>query len=533
MNGTKLVRGLGQWGIMLAPRRIEATGRTVLTERLRSGFSAVLQRVRSFSAGVQRSARGALVWGWRRSCALAEEARDLWRRSRFLRRLCTSVLLGISIKLALAPFHHGGFGRDLENAAMDWMMRVHQGLLPRGDMPFRFVYIDIDERTYRAWGHPLHVPRDKLAQLIRFAVGGSPRLVIVDVDLTEPSGEADSELRSLLAEHRASKQPKPAILLVRAVAQRGRGTEMRPSFLDDVVPLDPYEQGVGKVYWTSSAFERDPDWTIRRWRTWEQGCLADHQRSLLSVTLAAAVLAADGANEVDIARLYEQIPPTHQPCAPATNTEASLAQPEHAQPSITIDAGSLRLKFPPTEINQRIRYVLPWELAPGRRWPLVSSGGRRGALLTPIPARSITEAAGSLSTELLRNAIVAIGGSFAEGRDLHLTPLGEMPGALILLNALHSLVRHGQVETPGTTPQILVLVSCILLCAVFSALFHSFWALLFSSLALIAVLLPLSFYLFNQGIWLDFALPLVAVLPKNLAGQYEDARHASRLHSEV
>lgn len=48
----------------------------------------------------------------------------------------------------------------------------------------------------------------------------------------------------------------------------------------------------------------------------------------------------------------------------------------------------------------------------------------------------------------LAGRVVGIGASFAESRDRHLTPLGEIPGALVLINAMQSLYRHGELTAP-------------------------------------------------------------------------------------
>jgi len=43
------------------------------------------------------------------------------------------------------------------------------------------------------------------------------------------------------------------------------------------------------------------------------------------------------------------------------------------------------------------------------------------------------------------------------------------------------------------------------------ACFTSFYGMLFSGLLIILVMMPISFGLFQAGVWLDFAIPLLAV----------------------
>jgi CHASE2 domain-containing sensor protein len=41
----------------------------------------------------------------------------------------------------------------------------------------------------------------------------------------------------------------------------------------------------------------------------------------------------------------------------------------------------------------------------------------------------------------LDGSIVAIGGSYSDAHDLHATPVGQMPGALVLLNAINTVLQ--------------------------------------------------------------------------------------------
>lgn len=50
-----------------------------------------------------------------------------------------------------------------------------------------FTLFDIDERTYRQWGSPRLIPRDKLKSLIERAVQGGADVVVIDVDLSRLS----------------------------------------------------------------------------------------------------------------------------------------------------------------------------------------------------------------------------------------------------------------------------------------------------------------------------------------------------------
>ncbi|SVD86106.1 uncharacterized protein METZ01_LOCUS438960, partial [marine metagenome] len=116
-----------------------------------------------------------------------------------------------------------------------------------------------------------------------------------------------------------------------------------------------------------------------------------------------------------------------------------------------------------------------------------------------------------LDPSLLKDRIVVIGGSFAENRDNYLTPIGMMPGAMILINAMHSLLQYGQMERPSPWLLYGLELVLILIASVIFALTETFAAKLISGLVTLILLLPLTFSFFKYGLWLDFALPLLGV----------------------
>ena len=105
----------------------------------------------------------------------------------FLQHLLKSLVIGAIAAIVLhmaRPYVPGLAGA--ETAATDWAIKFWQD---RSDTAVianeQFVFLDIDERTYRDWGEPLFVPRDKLHRLIHFAAEAPAKLLIVDIELTK------------------------------------------------------------------------------------------------------------------------------------------------------------------------------------------------------------------------------------------------------------------------------------------------------------------------------------------------------------
>jgi len=97
-----------------------------------------------------------------------------------------------------------------------------------------------------------------------------------------------------------------------------------------------------------------------------------------------------------------------------------------------------------------------------------------------------------------------------------------MPGALIVANAVQSLGHHGELRTPDLALTIAIEAGLIFAISLFFALFDSFLGSLLSALAVLLVLLPASLLAFRSGLWLSFAIPLIAIVVHKLFAETED-----------
>ena len=115
------------------------------------------------------------------------------------------------------------------------------------------------------------------------------------------------------------------------------------------------------------------------------------------------------------------------------------------------------------------------------------------------------------SLETLTDKIVVIGGSYSDGHDIHQTPLGRMPGALVLLNSIHSLLQYGNIKPLPDWSKFFVTALLIALMGMIFLYVNSFWKAQVLNLLLIFILLPFSVALLRYGIWLNFATPLIFI----------------------
>lgn len=414
------------------------------------------------------------------------------------RHILVNMSIGLSLSLFLNVFHVVPWLHEKEEKALDWVIAMNvgtpNGLGPSSDRPEHlYAFVDLDEWTYRAWGEPLFTPRTKLAELIADVVAAQPSLVIVDIELDRPNRDApaqDVELQHTLAGLPAG----PPVILVKSLRPSLKPStlpEPRQSFLDQTVAAS------NRLYWASPTFLRDDSQSIRRWKI--AVCAEQSQKPTLlpSVQLLAYALLSHGPGGNLIGELTTQLEKNNEVCSGAA---------QGGQGSLVLGGQS----FPLDEEGQenRILYSMKQGIAP----QMVQVGPEERPLFVSVPAQAILSGgAGTSLQDTLHDRVVIIGGSFADSFDIHKTPLGNMPGAIIILNSLRSLFTYGVDHHPSWIVSTLIEVGLITLMTFFFIWFNSFWGMLLSGVIIIVILLPASILAFRYGVWLDFAIPLAAV----------------------
>ncbi|MCP4700304.1 MAG: CHASE2 domain-containing protein, partial [Gammaproteobacteria bacterium] len=404
----------------------------------------------------------------------------IWRRSPLPRAVLLLIaVLSIVYYLPYSPV------RALEEYALDVLIAITQHHI--SDSSSQFVFFDIDDDTYRkSWKKPLLTPRRHIKTLLDIAVEAQAAVVILDIDLSL-AGEDGEVLRQTLQDHSASAQCPDRrnqagklctqILLVRFFEFAGEYWEPIPSFLDEVVEESP------NLHWVSASLNTPA--FVRAWQPWQSACVEGKtELTPGAVWMAAALLAEPEIGAVG--SIYQALKGFEGGACGTALTQGLLPwqyPQEHTRP--------LHLELPASSRQQRILYKIDGEYH-GHSLLRVWSA----ADLRPDSAESeYLKAAGQA---------VLIGGSFPAAGDTKVTPLGNMPGAVVLLNALYSFQQFGQlVSVP--------FLVCILLCGGAAAGLYFIncrrgimWTLALGTATGIAWF-SVSFHLLSYGIWLDFS----------------------------
>lgn len=435
----------------------------------------------------------------------------------YYRRFIINMLVGLSILLLAFIFRESAFLVGIENEGIDTLMQIRQKVIPVNKNIPPFILLDIDDNTYQAWNAPLFTPRDRLHNLISTAVNAQARLVIVDVDLSRKTPMAGLEKYTQALKHHpydqalsdylagyaitcASKPTCPPIILARSFQSMSAfHLNTRSSFLDDAVQKSaPY------VQWASTLFFRDSyEHKVRHWWLWQSACTAQQPIVIPSIELLVAALIRNNISQPDS---LEQSLQAFQP-------QDCFGTPTTHLPPNNIQIGKLTVSTGQGGIKQRVMFSMPWlvENKPPRL-PYYLKNQAGEPIVAILPAQPYAELPPTASLEALKNNIVVISGSYSEGHDTHLTPLGEMPGALIIINAIHTLLEYGEIKPLSTWSKMLTYFSLIMFMSLILARFGYGWGSIILGLFVLIVLIPSSILLFSYGIWLDFMLPLAVVM---------------------
>lgn len=452
-----------------------------------------------------------------------------WRGlARPRRHLIVNLFIGLLIALLLTPLHHSQWLRDFEDAALDWVLAINTGTGRFSGGP-GFAWIDAGDSTQIAWGEPPMFPRDALARLLTQILASDPTAVVVDIDLafSGHDADADRQLVEILSQHARNCRsgPCPPVILVKT-ARLPHGAP--PSWRESRVPgLEAVVSASPDLIWAVPYQERSSDLQVRRWRLWFSACDADgHIHSLPSIQLAVAVALGAKDRAAALRALDARLNDGRALCGAESDNHGPTMDPLTIAPSG--DSSRQTLRWDNSPIGRRIVFDMPG-LTRIPSWE--RSNGTTAPLLVRIPAIDLLGASDS-PIGPVTGRIALLGASHFDAGDMHKTPVGWMPGTLVVANTIHSLVRYGETRSVPMWVKLLIEAALIVLMAVIFQRFRSFWGMVASAVSVLVVLMPLSLWLFNYGVWLDFALPLIAVQLHEIAAAFEEKLHAGKTQDQ-
>ena len=451
------------------------------------------------------------------------KALERWK-ARYPKRfeLALSVVFGVLIEIVILRFQPPLLlVRRVGDDTADQMIRLLERTTYSIPKSPAFVLIDIDDATWKAWGSHLVTPRAYLAILLERVARSKPLAVALDVDLAYSDGTDGKALKAFLEDY---KSDWPPLLLVRSLADDPDGGLPRPR-------LTEYDRAIGprtvngdlvpakdNVIFTSPLFERDGDGKVRRWKLFAEACNGLAPIVVPSMHLAAAMIARQA--------IYGAPPGDQDP--PLERMTGSLAgfTPDNCKRANSGREGTLDplpldrpIRVEGDDVSKRVIYRVAWKPGVIGLGPVVeapdAAGGGETQLVEVRPARLAAPGDPGAALPELEGRIVVIGGSFTGSGDRYNTPLGVMPGSLMIINAIEALTENGTPREFSTLGRVAISLLVIVVASCLTLILRPIVA----AAAFSAFLLMLMFAFLNSfqaGAVLDLAVPAVGAFVHDL-----------------
>jgi len=468
---------------------------------------------------VIKSIRSTCGWLWR-----------AWARFGHLNQhWVINIAIGVTIALAIIVARDNRIVVAAQNWALDVAMQgAAEANGARDRVRPALTFIDIDEETWRnpRWGggEPFRAPRKGLLALVDYALEHEARYLVVDVIVESRDDPEDIEFAHEI-EKRATRleETKQHLFFVRTIRDPLKGLEqlapqLRSSPVDAAIRRHPEQLHAVEPY-----FRVSRDGVLRTWQMWRIGCRSDaesgrgHWEVMPSVQLAIASLVQTPEGPQRFAIPWSA-PIEAEPCAVDLTALAQenaigtgVQSDERVQdwlrtrPDIT---GFDELPESTGDLSSHIFFKFHY---PPNSWQV-----------RLIPALNVLESTFHGQNPDFAHGVVVIGQSFEAARDQHATPLGAMPGAMVLINSINSILDVKLLREPNRICEVIFELISIILIGYLFARFDSFTATVGIFLTFVPILIGLNYLLLRSGIWLDFAVPLLGIFAHRMVAGFEE-----------
>jgi CHASE2 domain-containing sensor protein len=350
--------------------------------------------------------------------------------------------------LQIPAVKYSSFGQpDREMIGQAFSLKAN--VLKPGADPILFMDIDdeaiLDHLKPAPFAAPPddHTPRDLLAHLLQYILrapkGRAPTAVLLDVDIANRIDDPATvnRLHDALAAWTATPGAPTLVISRETFPAAYMGVQGG----DWVLPQTPYDDVVdhsnGRIVWAASRVLSDSNGVVREFSP--QGCVrTDHGETTLLADVAAVYRAAVGG----------RLPPGSPIAAAlAKGCDPTASAKTRESPGELID---YQFSYP-------VSGSLPaWGDMP-KTWPGYGACGASdpAAFIQVVPAGAVEQAGSDADVDLLCRRLVLIGGTNQIGNDVQKTPLGVMPGVMILANAVRGLeITHGGMRQAPIAAQL-------------------------------------------------------------------------------
>jgi CHASE2 domain-containing sensor protein len=443
----------------------------------------------------------------------------------FFKHWLINIVIGVVIEIGLNFYHDAPIVVAAQNWALDTAMQGNAAVRTQRSDPIAspdLAFIDVDEETWRdpRWGNRepyrelYRAPRDGLLALIDYAaIERKARYIVLDVIIEGVNDPDDARFAEQIEQRATRLEPGQHILFVRTLREPLNGMqdrlapELQPSPLDAVIERHPEQlQSVAPYFRVSR------DGVLRDWQMWRTGCRRDaagmgdgHWEILPSVQLAIAVLMRSDKQRAEF--------PWNNPAEKDRCIMYPASYKQSDIPASTFrhdDAGMWDwLHVSGLPHASKVEKPSDATIALTNRIFFRFRYRQEPSPVRLIPALAILKH--TTHRDVAKNDVVVIGQSFEAAGDLHATPIGVMPGPMVLINSLESMLSPGLLQEPGCAKDLAIVFTSIAVVGFVFAYLDYLIAFFVILTVFVPLLIILNYVLLLHGIWTDFAIPLLGM----------------------
>jgi hypothetical protein len=397
---------------------------------------------------------------------------------------CISIGIGIVIVILLQLYENTNFGEHTLNKAFDYIIvkeaveSVRSGNIAaqkNKKVAEQIIFFDMGN-AYEKRGNPLFTPRDELAKIIEAAFRGGAKVIVLDILLEDRDcchPEHDRRLRGVFQQMIHRNVPTKIIFPVRL----GSDGEIKKNLFKDLIEKHPnFYPAIPYISATVS------DRIVRYWVPYEVTKGNDLAPFLWNASFLGAALAHGKEDELRIIGQKikgQKIPEAH--FIKLSDTKEIEISPHRED-----------------LYRNRIRFFLIPEKT-----------------LSKYPGGNLFELVGNVDEidyVTFKDKVVIIGNGNPGAGDIHLTPVGSMPGMYIIGNVMNTILLGLQPAHPSKVLNMLIELAIIIIAAYILSRFPPLIIKVLKSVVLISVLSAISYYYFiKTGVLLNFTFAVVGM----------------------
>ena len=316
--------------------------------------------------------------------------------------------------------------------------------------------LDVDDETRLGWNAKGATPHAALAELAQLAANGGAKAVLVDFDLSmdRPDMTADPALLNFLQNY---KSDAPLLMLVRKIGfVKMAGSDGRAPVMAAIASSTPYDaaaSGKPNVRWVTTLNDIGSDRVVWRIKLWQSVCDGMAGIAYPSAALLTAGYFADhGKHGAEVEQFLNGRAAVD--CGSGSNDRATW-------PNVQRQAVHLPYVFAG---GSTAKVLLRIDTPKG---PVVALRRISAGHMVNF-ADGKAAAAGDIDRDPFEGRVAIVGASYTESTDVHETPLGTMPGSMVIANSIVQAERMvSVVAAPAMVRNVLALI-LFLIFAVFA-----------------------------------------------------------------